>query len=275
MKTEYPDIYRRMKAPPVRHKTSQVGDIETFWVFVDDASSGGTKSAEIVAKLMAKGNSTAIWADTAQLKNATNISDALAADYIKLLENTTPAGSRDSSKGIYDLELQYFGDVPNYDGDGIVDFLFADIYTGAGGYFSPQDQSNQTGSNQRDILYLDTYASISYTEGTLSHELQHLIHYNYDSYEEIQFNEGLSEMATMICGGDYISHAHYLSQADQMGWGWDSDASYYAMASLFTLYYVEQLGDGAIKDFIKINAGNNPLQGWRAFDQLFIELWHW
>ncbi|MDP6500825.1 MAG: T9SS type A sorting domain-containing protein [Candidatus Marinimicrobia bacterium] len=268
MKTEYPDIYRRMKAPPVRHKTSQVGDIETFWVFVDDASSGGTKSAEIVAKLMAKGNSTAIWADTAQLKNATNISDALAADYIKLLENTTPAGSRDSSKGIYDLELQYFGDVPNYDGDGIVDFLFADIYTGAGGYFSPQDQSNQTGSNQRDILYLDTYASISYTEGTLSHELQHLIHYNYDSYEEIQFNEGLSEMATMICGGDYISHAHYLSQADQMGWGWDSDASYYAMASLFTLYYVEQLGDGAIKDFIKINAGNNPLQGWRAFDQL-------
>ena len=100
------------------------------------------------------------------------------------------------------------------------------------------------------------------------HELQHLIHYNYDSYEEIQFNEGLSEMATMICGGDYISHAHYLSQADQMGWGWDSDASYYAMASLFTLYYVEQLGDGAIKDFIKINAGNNPLQGWRAFDQL-------
>ncbi|MEA1881554.1 MAG: T9SS type A sorting domain-containing protein [Candidatus Marinimicrobia bacterium] len=267
MKMKYPDIYRRMQAPSVRHKSAQVGDIEKFWVIVDD-DLGGTKSDEIVAKLMAKGISTAVWADTAQLKNATNISDELAVTYIKLLEDATPAGSRDSSKGIYDLELQYFGSPPNKDGDGIVDFLFADIFSGAGGYFTSLDQSNQTGSNKRDILYIDIMASVSYTEGTLSHELQHLIHYNYDTYEEPQFNEGLSEMATIICGGDYISHAHYLSRADQMGWGWDSDASYYAMASLFTLYYVEQLGDGAIKDFIKINAGNNPLQGWRAFDQL-------
>ena len=98
-----------------------------------------------------------------------------------------------------------------------------------------------------------------------------MIHYNYDQYETVQFNEGLSEIATIICGGEYISHAHYLNQADQIGWAWDSDAAHYAMASLFSLYFVEQLGDGAIKEFITINAGTNPLQGWQAFDQLLTK----
>ena len=270
MKNEYPEIYRRMQIPPVRKKAAQIGDLEKFWVMVHHGS-GGTKSEEIVAELLAKGDHTAIWADTAEIKNSTNISAALATSYLKLLEEETPAGSRNSSKGIYDLELEYFGSPPNYDGDGIVDFLFADIYSGAGGYFYPLDQTNQTGSNRRDIVYLDTYASVSYTQGTLSHELQHVIHYNYDQYETVQFNEGLSELATIICGGEYISHAHYLNQADQIGWNWDSDAAHYSMASLFSVYFVEQLGDGAIKEFITMNAGTNPLQGWQAFDQLLTK----
>ena len=139
MKNEYPEIYRRMQIPPVRKKAAQIGDLEKFWVMVDDGS-GGTKSEEIVAELLAKGDHTAIWADTAEINNSTNISAALATSYLKLLEEETPSGSRNSSKGIYDLELEYFGSPPNYDGDGIVDFLFADIYSGAGGYFYPLDQ---------------------------------------------------------------------------------------------------------------------------------------
>jgi len=267
MKSEYPDVYDRMQIPPVRYKSSNVGDIQKFWVMVDDGS-GGTKSEEVVAELLAKGSQTAIWADTVELSSSSNISASLAADYLKLLEESTPAGSRDSSKGIYDLELEYFGSPPNYDGDGIVDFLFADIFSGAGGYFTGQDQTNQSGSNQRDIVYLDTHSSVSYVQGTLSHELQHLIHYNYDKYETVQFNEGLSEMATIVCGGNYISHGHYLNQADQIGWAWVTDAAHYAMASLFTVYYVEQLGDGAIKEFVQLNAGGNAMQSWSAFDQL-------
>ena len=75
-------------------------------------------------------------------------------------------------------------------------------------------------------------------------------------------------MATIICGGAYISHAHYLSKADQIGWTWESSAAHYAMSSLFVLYFVEQLGDKSIKDFINLSAGGNPKQGWQAFDQL-------
>ena len=267
MKRDYPETYRRMQLPPILTKTANVGSFEKFWVIVDD-SQGGTKSEEIVAELLAKGDHTAIWADTSKINGSSNISSTLATQYIKLLEESTPAGSRNTSKGVYDLELSYFGTPPNYDGDGIVDFLFADIYTGAGGYFYGLDQTDGTGSNRRDIVYIDTYASVSYTEGTISHELQHLIHYNYDPYETVQFNEGLSEMATIICGGDYISHAHYLNNADQTGWTWQSSAAHYSMASLFVLYFVEQLGDASIKDFIQMKAGGNPKQSWQAFDQL-------
>lgn len=269
MKSEYPDVYGRMQIPPVRYKSANVGDIQKFWVMVDDGS-GGTKSEEVVAEMLAKGSHTAIWADTVELSSSSNISASLAADYLKLLEESTPVGSRDSSKGIYDLELEYFGSPPNYDGDGIVDFLFADIFSGAGGYFTGQDQTNQSGSNQRDIVYLDTHSSVSYVQGTLSHELQHLIHYNYDKYETVQFNEGLSEMATIVCGGDYISHGHYLNKADQIGWAWVSDAAHYAMASLFTVYYVEQLGDGAIKEFIQLESNGDAISSWAAFDQLLF-----
>ena len=267
MKRDYPDVYNQMQIPPRLNKSSNVGSFEKFWVMVDDGQ-GGQKSEEIVAELLAKGDYTAIWADTSKISGSPNISKTLADQYIKLLEKSTPLGSRDTTKGVYQLELEYFGSPPNKDGDGIVDFLFADIFSGAGGYFSSWDQSNGAGSNRRDIVYIDTYASISYTEGTISHELQHLIHYNYDPYETIHFNEGLSEMATIICGGAYISHAHYLSKADKIGWTWESTAAHYAMSSLFTLYFVEQLGDKSIKDFITLNAGGNPKQGWQAFDQL-------
>ena len=197
MKRDYLDVYNQMQIPPRLSKSSNVGSFEKFWVLVDDGQ-GGQKSEEIVAELLAKGDYTAIWADTSKISGSPNISKSLADQYIKLLEESTPLGSRDTTKGVYQLELEYFGSPPNKDGDGIVDFLFADIFSGAGGYFYSLDQTNGTGSNRRDIVYIDTYASISYTEGTISHELQHLIHYNYDPYETIHFNEGLSEMATII-----------------------------------------------------------------------------
>ena len=262
MKKEYPDIYRRMQIPPKLNKSSSVGTVQKFWVLVDDGN-GGQKSEEVEAELLAKGDYTAIWADKTKISDSPNISKTLAERYVKLLEESTPEGSIDPNKGVYQLELEYFGSPPNKDGDGIVDFLFADVFAGAGGYFYPYDQSNGSGSNRRDIVYIDTYASVSYTEATLSHELQHLIHYNYDTNETIHFNEGLSEVATIITGGAYISHAHYLNQADKIGWTWEPTAGQYSMASLFAIYFVEQLGYNSIKDFINISK-----DGWQAFNEL-------
>ena len=175
MRINYPDEYLALHRPPVLKKSYSVGDVATFYVIQDDES-GGTKRVQVGAKLLAKGNHNAIWADTVAMLSANNISENLAKDYLKLLEESTPAFSRDTSKGIYELETEYFGEPPNKDGDGVVDFLFATLYSGAAGYFSPLDQTNGAGSNRRDIVYIDVGSGISYTKGTLSHELQHLIH---------------------------------------------------------------------------------------------------
>ncbi len=267
MRINYPDEYLALHRPPVLKKSYSVGDVATFYVLQDD-DSGGTNRVQVGAKLLAKGNHNAIWADTVAMLSANNISENLAKDYLKLLEESTPAFSRDTSKGIYELETEYFGEPPNKDGDGVVDFLFATLYSGVAGYFSPLDQTNGAGSNRRDIVYIDVGSGISYTKGTLSHELQHLIHYNYDKNENTQFNEGLSEMATIICGGDYISHSYYLQKPNAVSWAWDSNVEDYSMASLFTLYWVEQFGDAAIKEFVQMKSGSNSVRGFTAFNKL-------
>ncbi|MFQ6612694.1 MAG: FlgD immunoglobulin-like domain containing protein [Fidelibacterota bacterium] len=266
MRQFHPDVYRKMILPPVRKRTFAVGDTATFWVLQDDET-GGTSRVQVGAKLVAQGTHTAIWVDTLVLYSSNNISESLAQEYLVLLEETTPAPSVDSSLGVYDLELQYFGEPPNKDGDGIVDFLFSDLYSGVAGYFSPLDQTSQAGSNQRDIVYIDNSSSVSYTAATLSHEFQHLIHYNYDPSELAEFNEGLSEAATIICGGDYISHAYYLRNPS-ISWKWESDLEHYSMASLFSIYYIEQFGLDVIKQFITLKSGSNPLHGLTAFNTL-------
>ena len=58
MERDYPDIYARMQVPPILNKSATVGSVQKFWVIVDDGQ-GGTKSEEIVALMLAKGDHTA------------------------------------------------------------------------------------------------------------------------------------------------------------------------------------------------------------------------
>ena len=154
IKKEKPDLYQKMLMPQKLTKTSKVGDIQSFFVNVDDGN-GGDETVALVTELLAKGDHSAIWADTSKI--GTNITVGEAESYLKAFEENTPGSSRDSTKGIYDLLLTYFGDVPNKDGDGVVDYIFADLPPGIGGYFSPLDQSDQTGSNKRDIFNIGIY----------------------------------------------------------------------------------------------------------------------
>ena len=172
MRTMYPDEYQRMLMPKPLNKTYKIGMTEKFWVNVDDGN-GGTKLEEITAQLLAKGNRNAIWADVDQINESNNIDNNSAIEYLEFLEEKTPSTSVDSTKGSWELITTYFGNEPNYDGDNITDYLFADIYAGAAGYFSPSDQSNGSGSNRRDILYIDCNDSNRYAKSTIDHEQQH------------------------------------------------------------------------------------------------------
>ncbi len=248
----------------------------------------------IVAELRAIGNLTQVWVDTTELNNS-HVTQTEVDAILNALENQTPSGSRDPNKGIVALDQQYFGYPPNRDGDGKTDFLITDIKDGwqpggsyVAGFFFSWDQTNNNGSNQRDILYIDSYPGIFYNNtrdpqrplSTLAHEYQHLIHYNYDRDEATFINEGLSEVAEVICGYPLRSPSRYFNKTDVPIFDWNNISgdvlADYSRAALFTLYYTEQLGDAVLKRVVQEPANgelglNNVLSSMGA-GYTFIDL---
>ena len=181
------------------------------------------------------------------------------------LEISTGSGSLYPNLGVVDIDTMLFGQPPNRNGDGIIDFLILDIkddfdpdggnFAFIAGYFFENDQTNNTGSNQRDMLYLDSQPGIFYKDkrrtttvlATTAHELQHLIHYNYDTGEYLWVNEGLSELASAYCGYGIGFPYLYLRDTNKNLTLWSNKVADYARVGLWTLYVAEQLG----LDFIK------------------------
>ena len=258
MRTLYPDEYQRMLMPKTLNKTYKVGMTEKFWVTVDDTTDPGqTKDVEITAQLLAKGNKAAIWADVNEISVNNNINNDLAIEYLSFLESATPSTSLDSTKGAYEIVKSYFGNEPNKDGDGITDFLFYEMFSGAAGYFSSGDQGNSAGSNQRDILYIDSRVSIAFATSTIAHEFQHLLHYSYTNKGR-KFNEGMSEVASVITGTGYpgFNPNSYLTRAGNTGWSFELTGEHYSMGGLFVLYFAEQLGYASLLKFQEIDASD-------------------
>ena len=257
-------------------KVDTIGTIKSFFTY-----NFVTKSFNTVnAKLLRKGTRVQIWADTTELSN-NHVSQGVADTLINSLENKTPSSSRDSTKGIVKLDEQYFGNPPNKDGDNLTDFLVLDIldaYNGntvkvyTAGYFYSNDQTDNVSSNKRDILYIDSRPGI-FKNGvrnatkslhTLAHEYQHLIHYNYDKKELTFVNEGLSEIASVICGYTLRSPSRFFKNTDIPLFDWNNKSTSvlddYSRAALFTLYYDEQLGDSVLKKVVQdTSVGKNGL----------------
>jgi len=246
-----------------------LGSIKNFFTY-----NFVTKSYNTVnAKLLSKGTRVQIWVDTTELAN-NHASQGVADTLLNSLENQTTALSRDPAKGIVKLDEQYFGSPPNKDGDNLTDFLVYDIKDGwngntvttfTAGYFDPDDQRDITNSNKKDLLYIDTYPGIFSNGtrnaqnplGTLAHEYQHLIHYNYDKKEISFVNEGLSEIASVVCGYPLRSPAQYFKNTNIPLVNWNTSVNNkdvladYSRAALFTLYYDEQMGDSVLQKVVQ------------------------
>jgi len=206
-----------------------------------------------------------IWVEKDELENNHVIESVLDSIY-ENLTSSTPDGSFDSNKGIFQIAVEIFGSPPDVDGNGKVDFLLTDIKDGwdgdnntgfTGGFFNPPDQQNRSGSNNADILYIDTYPGIyvengddiSYrTDGilaTVSHELQHLIQYRYNQNSEEWINEGLSELTSFLCGYGLRSPGLYLNNSNLNITAWsDADAdillAHYSKVALWTFFLYEK-----------------------------------
>ncbi|OGR00155.1 MAG: hypothetical protein A2284_07835 [Deltaproteobacteria bacterium RIFOXYA12_FULL_61_11] len=116
---------------------------------------------------------------------------------------------------IYPTNHRYFGSEwkPGIDWDERVTLLFLDIKDGwtpgkgyVGGYFSPVDEFSKRiwpTSNEREMVYLDTYPSDPDSEdflGILAHEFQHMIHFNADPRETVWLNEAMAQIAFYVNG---------------------------------------------------------------------------
>ena len=152
-------------------------------------------------------------------------------------------------QGIWDLNTTWFGDPPDaIDQDGRVYILYYDFDVNSDGFFWAFDQecddTAQFHSNECDVVYMnssDFDPAGSYLLAVVAHELEHLIHYNYDPNEFSWIDEGLGELAMWLYGDpDNISAFPTNSDRDLTNFGgnWYD----YIKSYMWTLYFAEHYG---------------------------------
>lgn len=206
-----------------------------------------------------------------------------AVDSIRItFDSRTPA---DPNKGIYQTDVETFGDPPDVDSDPKIIILILNIkdgYTGTGGFvagyfFSINEFADgapaigQHRSNEAEIYYvdanpLDLTTSSGLTSGmaTTAHEFQHMIHWNFDSNEGTFVNEGCSEVAEVVCGYPIRDQSLYANETDVYLFQWRALDNVkvlndYSRAARWTLYLWEQFSS----DFLKFLVAdpNNEING--------------
>lgn len=186
-------------------------------------------------------------------------------------------------QGIFAIDTSLFGKPPDFDGDKITDILILNIkdsfnsQTGnlayIAGYFSPNDQTTNATSNQRDLIYLDSYPGVYFDNDyhvgnalpSVAHEFAHLICYNYDQDETHWVEEGFARLAETYCGYGISLPYLYLNNTNQPLKQWSGSLADYARVGLWSLYAGDRFGI----DFIKTWA-QNPDSGAVAFNTALI-----
>ena len=151
---------------------------------------------------------------------------------------------------IYPRVTGYFGQEwkPGVDNDPHLTIIHGAI-RGAAGYFSSTDEypvSVRPRSNQREMIYINSgYLQVGsgfYLE-VLAHELQHAIHWNYDSSDDSWISEGLAELAVTVAGYQSDSMRRFMQRPFVSLVHWPIDdaniGAHYGGASLFMHYLAE------------------------------------
>lgn len=144
---------------------------------------------------------------------------------------------------------------PGIDGDKRITLLLLDIRDsydpGRGrnnftsGYFNAGDEfprSKNANSNQREMLYLDTYpgkaGSVKFLS-VLAHEFQHMVHWYKDPKEFDWVDESLSQLAPFLCGyGHPPQVMAFVRSPDNnlCAWSNDNQLANYGQVYLWAYY---------------------------------------
>ncbi len=254
-------------ANPVKHqqiksqKTTMsynVGDTTYFWRW--DLSVMPPTWIYEKAVCKAVGNQSYVFVSDAQWD--VNINQADVDEIMSFLEDST---LNTTSYGIVSMDTMLFGNIPDeLDNDPKVIFYFTNLGSYHGtvfdGYFSEYNQmteaeaqADDAHSNECEMLYMSCSpvnpTAIS-TFSVLSHELQHLIHWGYDTDEETWFNEGCSELAMVKFGApDPIVDFNGNPNDNLIDWG--QHFSDYIQVQLFFTYLYEQFGEEFTKNLVQ------------------------
>jgi hypothetical protein len=182
-------------------------------------------------------------------------------------DNKTPANP---AKGIYDSDVNAFGNPPDVDSDPKIIILICDIqdgYNGTGGYiagfFDPLQETTLGHSNVAEIYYVDANPTdltasdgVEIAMSTAAHEFQHMIFWNYNKTKTnggpTFINEGCSMLAELNCGYPVGDLARYANETNIYLFNWRTNDNTlvlndYARAQRFNLYLWDRYGIGIFK----------------------------
>lgn len=285
-----PEVYRRMvevhkngiTLPPQTASDLTYEVVVPF--FVNDRDNPGQYTV-VEAGLAYTGDSILIWVDVADTSRITEQTINALAEGLEKSGPDQPF-SRNPNTGLLYNDLAIFGRPPfdnKFDPDGrfLCSFLLTDIKEPTGlnggvinGYFSPWDQTDNVGSNEMNLLYVDSkdalrrqsQAEIVGVLGTMAHEFQHLINYNRyvgdgsAASTHWIFNEGLSEVASIRSGYTDRNARNVLSDPNRDPFlerpNSNTDGGTilraYSRGMLFVHYLSERFGDDFLYELVRV-----------------------
>ena len=260
--TDNPDYFYQAKLKKVAAWNFVVGDTK-FWSaynYTTQKDYSVHSTCRAVGKHCYVFVADDVWGNTVD-------SGAVAA-VVNDFDNKTPA---DPNKGVYQTDVDTFGEPPDVDNDPRIIILILDIidgYSGSGGfvagYFDPGNEI-LGGGLAAEIYFMDAKPVNLKTPGglntaltTAAHEFQHMINWNYHQMNpELTFiNEGLSKIAEIVCGYGASLQSYFANEPNHYLFDWrDNDNNNvltdYARAQRFFLYLKEQFGIDILKQIVQ------------------------
>ncbi|MGC8653660.1 MAG: T9SS type A sorting domain-containing protein [Candidatus Kryptoniota bacterium] len=194
------------------------------------------------------------------------VSQANVDSILSAFDSSSPA---DPHNGIYQMDVDAFGNPPDVDSDPKIVILVLNIvdgWNGVGGYvegyFYSRNELNVSQSNKGEIYFIDanpvdlsSSAGLRSAMSTTAHEFQHMIHWNYDRNEISFVNEGCSLLAEVNCGYPIYNQSYFSRETNHYLFDWRSNDNVavlndYSRAARFAVYIRDQLGIGVFKQIV-------------------------
>lgn len=132
-------------------------------------------------------------------------------------------------------------------------------------------------SNQHEMFFVNLDAMANnigtpYYESVLTHEFQHMVHWNIDANEDLWVNEGMSELAPMLAGYGMSNFApDFMNNPTTQLNAWpeepDQQYAHYGAAFMFFAYFYQRYGEKATTALVR-----DPLNGLPSIEHTLITI---